>query len=148
MKLQAYSGVEHRFNFFLNLHGNAFPFFIFLNERSIETSFLMTQLKCTVVHYPNLNSSSVNKPFLNYGPLNMLFRFFRFLIYVYFNKAFVKNSTLYSFNTNFQNSFQDVDYLNELLEKLSKENKTIFLLSDFNIVLLTYNIHPPTNEFL
>ena len=79
---------------FLNLHGTAFLFFIFLNERSIETSFLMTQLKCTVVHYPNLNSGSVNKPFLNYRPLNMLFRFFRFLIYVYFNKAFVKNSTL------------------------------------------------------
>ena len=40
------------------------------------------------------------------------------------------------------------DYLNELLDKLSKENKTIFLLGDFNINLLNYDIHPPTNEFL
>ena len=45
------------------------------------------------------------------------------------------------------NEFND-DYLNELLDKLSKENKTIFLLGDFNINLLNYGIHPPTNEFL
>ena len=45
------------------------------------------------------------------------------------------------------NEFND-DYLNELLEKLSKENKTIFLLGDFNINLLNYDINPPTNEFL
>ena len=40
------------------------------------------------------------------------------------------------------------DYLNELLDKLSKENKTILLIGDFNINLLNYNIHPRTNEFL
>ena len=40
------------------------------------------------------------------------------------------------------------DYLNELLDKLPKENKTIFLLSDFNINLLNCDIHPPSNEFL
>ena len=40
------------------------------------------------------------------------------------------------------------DYLNELFDKLSKENKTIFVLGDFNINLLNYDIHPPTNEFL
>ena len=40
------------------------------------------------------------------------------------------------------------DYLNELLDKLSKENKTIFLFGDFNINLLSYDIHPLTNEFL
>ena len=45
------------------------------------------------------------------------------------------------------NEFND-DYLNELLDNLSKENKTIFLLGDFNINLLKYDIHPPTNEFL
>ena len=33
------------------------------------------------------------------------------------------------------------DYLTELLEKLSKENKTIFLLGDFNVNLLYYDIH-------
>ena len=45
------------------------------------------------------------------------------------------------------NEFND-DYLNELLDKLSKENETIFLLGDFNINLLNYDIHPSTNEFL
>ena len=45
------------------------------------------------------------------------------------------------------NEFND-DYLNELLDKLSKENKTMFLLGDFNINLLNYDIHPPTNGFL
>ena len=45
------------------------------------------------------------------------------------------------------NEFND-DYLKELLDKLSKENKIIFLLGDFNINLLNYDIHPPTNEFL
>ena len=35
------------------------------------------------------------------------------------------------------------NYLNELLDKLS-----IFLLGDFNISLLNYDIRPPTNEFL
>ena len=45
------------------------------------------------------------------------------------------------------NEFND-DYLNELLDKLSKENKTIFLFGDFNIDLLNFDINPPTNEFL
>ena len=30
-------------------------------------------------------------------------------------------------------------YLNDLLDKLSKENKTVFLLGDFNINLLDYD---------
>ena len=58
-----------------------------LNERNITTSLLMIHLKRTVLHYSNLNSSSINTPFLNYGPLNTFF--FRFLIYVCFNEAFL-----------------------------------------------------------
>ena len=38
--------------------------------------------------------------------------------------------------------------INELLDKVSKEQKQIFLLVDFNINLLNYNEHQPTNEFL
>ena len=45
-------------------------------------------------------------------------------------------------------NINEFNYLNELLHKLSKENKAIFLLGDFNINLLNYDIHPPTNEFL
>ena len=79
--------------------------YFFLNERNIATSFLMIHLKCTVLHYANLNSSSISKLFLNYRPLNMLFYFSRFLIYVYFNDAFVKNfmKKLSFLNTNFHN---------------------------------------------
>ena len=38
--------------------------------------------------------------------------------------------------------------LNKLLEKVLKEDKSVYLLGDFNINLLSYNDHPPTNEFL
>ena len=39
-------------------------------------------------------------------------------------------------------------YLNTLLDKIFKENKSIFLLGDFNVNLLKYDKHAPTNEFL
>ena len=38
--------------------------------------------------------------------------------------------------------------VNELLDKLPKENETIFLPGDFNINLLNHDTHPPTHEFL
>ena len=38
--------------------------------------------------------------------------------------------------------------INQLLKKISKEQKHIFLLGDININLLNYNEHQPTNEFL
>ena len=38
--------------------------------------------------------------------------------------------------------------LNQMLEKVSKEQKQTFLLGDFNINLLNYNVHQPTNDFL
>ena len=40
------------------------------------------------------------------------------------------------------------NYLNKLLENISKEQKSIFLLGDFNANLLNYNEHNQTNEFL
>ena len=33
------------------------------------------------------------------------------------------------------------------MDKLSKKNKTVFLLGDFNVDLLNYDQHSPTNEF-
>ena len=45
------------------------------------------------------------------------------------------------------NEFSDYD-INNLLDKLSKENKTVFILGDFNINLLNYDQHSLTNEFL
>ena len=38
------------------------------------------------------------------------------------------------------------NYLNKLLENISKEQKFIFPLGDFNVYLLNYNEHNPTNE--
>ena len=38
--------------------------------------------------------------------------------------------------------------INQLFDKISKEQKQIFFLGDFNINLLNYNDHQPTNEFL
>ena len=40
------------------------------------------------------------------------------------------------------------DYLNVLPDKISKEEKNIFLLGDFDISLLNYNEYRPTNYFL
>ena len=45
------------------------------------------------------------------------------------------------------NEFNDY-YINNFLDKLSKENETVFLLGDFNIDLLNYDQHSLTNEFL
>ena len=39
-------------------------------------------------------------------------------------------------------------YLDTLLENISKEQKSIFLLEDFNVNLLKYNEHNQTNKFL
>ena len=69
----------------------------------------MIHLKCTVVHYASLNSSSINKPYLRAAEYAISF----FSIsYVQFNEVFDKKfiKKLSCFNTNFQNSFQDVVY--------------------------------------
>ena len=40
------------------------------------------------------------------------------------------------------------NYLNKLLENVSKKQKSTFLHGDFNVNLLNYNEHNQTNEFL
>ena len=43
----------------------------------------------------------------------------------------------------------NLNYLDyKLLENISKEQKSIFLLGDFNVNLLNYNEHNQTNEYL
>ena len=39
------------------------------------------------------------------------------------------------------------NYLNKMLEKISKEQEQIFLLEDSYINLLNYNVHQPANDF-
>ena len=45
------------------------------------------------------------------------------------------------------NEFND-NYLNILLQKISKEKKNVFLLGDFNVDLLKYDKNAGTNEFI
>ena len=45
--------------------------------------------------------------------------------------------------TDFKNN-----YLSQIFETASKERKQVFLLGDFNINVLNYNDHQPTNDFL
>ena len=40
------------------------------------------------------------------------------------------------------------DDINQTMEKISKENKLIFLMGDFNISLLNYESHGETNDFI
>ena len=40
------------------------------------------------------------------------------------------------------------NYLNKVLENASKEQKSVFLLGDFDVNLLDYNEHNEINEFL
>ena len=71
---------------------------------------MMIHLKCTVVHYANLDSSFINKPSL--WAVEYAISFFAISYLCLFNEAFVKNfmKKLSFFHTNFQNSFQDVVY--------------------------------------
>ena len=45
------------------------------------------------------------------------------------------------------NEFSNI-YLSKMQDILSKENKSVFLLADFNIDLIKHEKHEPTNEFL
>ena len=45
--------------------------------------------------------------------------------------------------TDFKNN-----YLSQIFEIVSKEQKQVFLLGDFNINLVNYNDHQPTNDFV
>ena len=41
-----------------------------------------------------------------------------------------------------------VDYMDNVFSKLSKGNKSVFLMGDFNVNLLSYETHSDTNDFL
>ena len=87
------------------------------NEGNIKTSILLILLKCIVMGYSNGNESFTGRFFLNYGSLNMLLHFFRYLIYSVFHETFVKNfmKKLSFFSANFKNPFQDVVYYWKLI---------------------------------
>ena len=70
---------------------------------------LLILLKFIVVGYSNGNESFTDKLFSNYGPLNTLFHFFRYLIRSIFHETFVKTFMKKPsfFSSNFKNPFWD-----------------------------------------
>ena len=93
----------------------------FLNKKNLQPFFwwciyylifnnLMVDF--TIVHYANLNSRFINNRFLISGRWICYLFLFGFLIYVYFNEAFIKNfmKKLSLFIINFPKLFQDVVY--------------------------------------
>ena len=77
------------------------------NEGNRKASILLILLKCIVVGYSNGNESFTGRLFSNYGPLKMIFHFFRYLIYSAFHETFVKKfmKKLFFFISNFKNPF-------------------------------------------
>ena len=67
-----------------------FAFQILSDEGNIKTSILLILLKCIVVGYSNGNESFTSWLFSNYGLLNMLLHFFRYLIYSIFHETLSK----------------------------------------------------------
>ena len=55
---------------------------LFVDERNITTSLLMIHLKCAVVHYVNLNSSSTNNLYLR--TVEYVISFFFFFLKLFF----------------------------------------------------------------
>ena len=40
------------------------------------------------------------------------------------------------------------DYIDQIMQKISKENKLLFIMGDFNVNLLNYESHIDTNDFI
>ena len=102
------------FKFFLNLQGNTFCFFTFSKwKKYYNFTFddIFKMYRCALCSI-NLNSSSINKSFLNQGPLNIPFHFCRILVYLCLNEAFFKNlkKKTIIFWYKFPNLFKDVVY--------------------------------------
>ena len=107
--------------------------------RNIKASVLLILLKCIVLGYSNGNKSFTGRLFSNYGPLNVLFRFFRYLIYSVFRETFVKKfmKKLNFFSSNFK-KFQDVVYY----RKLKMSNFVILKWRPFEYKIKSRKIRP------
>ena len=47
-----------------------------------------------------------------------------------------------------QNTALFLDKFNDILSRISKDNKQCYVMGDFNLDLLQYNYHTPTQEFI
>ena len=104
------------FFFFETYTEDPFASKILSNQGKIKVSILLILLRYIFEGYSNWNESFTSRLFSNCGPLNMLFRFFQYLIYSVFHKTFVKKfmKKLSFFSSNFKNLFQNVVYYRKL----------------------------------
>ena len=82
----------------------------------LKPQILLILLKYIFVGYSNANESFADRLFSNYGPLNILFHFFRYLIYSVFHKTFVKKfiKKLSFFSLNFKKSISRCSMLQKI----------------------------------
>ena len=126
---------------FLTMKQRLFEFFLkfarkslLSNEGNIKASILLILLKCIVVDYSNGNESFTGRLFSNYGPLNMLFHFFRYLIYSVFHETFVKKFIL------FQLKFQKFISRCNILQKIRMSNFVILKWRSFEYKVKRWKI--------
>ena len=77
------------FGIFWNFYGNTFCFFIFFKRKKNYNLTFDDTSKCAVVRYSNLNSRSINKPYLRAVEYDISF-FFDFLFIFIFTRLLQK----------------------------------------------------------
>ena len=113
---------------------------ILSNEGNIKVSVLFILLKCIVVGYSNGNESFTGRLFSNYGLLNILFHFFRYLIYSVFHKTFVKMfmKKLSFFSSNFKKPISRFS----MLQKIRLSNYEILKWRSFEYNVKIWKLCP------
>ena len=123
-------------NWPLTFFGN-FGCQILSNEGNIKASVLLILLKYIVVGYSNGNKSFTGRLLSNYGPLNMLFRFFRYLIYSVFQETLVKE---FLKKLLFQLKFQKSTSRCSILQKMRMSNFVILKWRPFKYKVKIWKI--------
>ena len=102
--------------FFLICTEERFASYILSNEGNIKALILLIVLKFIAVGCFNGTECFTGRLFLNYGPLNILFHFFWYLIFSVFHETFVKQlMKMLRFSiSNFRNLSHDVVYYGKL----------------------------------
>ena len=103
-------------NFFWNLHGRAFSFYILSNGANVKASILLVVLKCIVVDYSNGNGSFIGRLFSNMGHWICYSIFSDISFIVFFTRLLSKSLWRnYPFSAQIsKNQFQDIVYYRKL----------------------------------
>ena len=108
---------------------------ILSNKGNIKASILLILLKCIAVRYSNGNESFTGRLLSNYRPLNMLFHFFRYLIYCVFQKVYKETIP-------FQLNFQKSIWRCSILLKIRMSNFVILKWWSFEYKVKSWKICP------